>query len=295
LEFLAYHPKDRFRFHHLSVRQQDTLLAVVPGGLAGEAGRPVFTSPLGASTGGPALRAGLGIERVLAVVDALQAHARGQGWGGIEFTIPPAAYAPEFGEAMSFALFCRGFVLKHRWLCPMLPVEPGAGDRYERLFRTRAIGPVRAARRAGVTVEEHGREGLPAFLQVFNDTYTRHGSAATHTPAEIEDLLTRLPDRVRLFIAMRDGTPIGGLMAMLLSSRIAYTFYICSSTEHIKAHGVHAALATLLDWLGDRNYSWLDLGPGAWDGNFNSGVMFFKEGLGAVAHSRDRWIWHSAS
>jgi hypothetical protein len=74
---------------------------------------------------------------------------------------------------------------------------------------------------------------------------------------------------------------------------VAYTFYICTSTAHADAQGSIVAFANLLDWLGDRGFTWLDLGPGASRRKFNDGVMFFKENLGAVGHTRDRWKWMS--
>jgi hypothetical protein len=290
LPFLAYHPPDRFRFHHLLVEDASAVLAVVPGGLVGHE-RPMFTSPLGASVGGPVLAPGLRASQVSAIVESLQQYAIAERWGGLEFTLPPSPYAPADAETLSFALFRHGFTLAERWLCPVLPIEPDCTDRYVRLFRARLPKFVRAARRAGVRVEEPGLEGLRGFLDLFEQTYAKHGVAATHTPAEIEDLLTRLPQHVRLFMAVQDGAPVAGLLVFLLNARVAYTFYICASGAHPKAQGNIVAFAALLDWLGERGFSWLDLGPGASGQKFNRGVMFFKENLGAIGYARDRWRW----
>jgi len=290
LPFLAYHAADRFRFHHLVVRDGAAPAAVVPGGLVGGE-RPVFTSPVGASVGGPALAAGARASDVEAIVAALQEHATTHGWGGLEFTLPPAVYAPEVGDMLSFALFRRGFSLTERWLCPMLPIARAGDERHAQLFRARFPKFVRAARRSGVRVEEHGVEGLSAFLNVFDQTYQRHGVAPTHSAAEIEDLLGRFPERIRIFLAMLDRTPAAGLLVFLLNPRVAYTFYICANSDLPKAQGNLVAIAGLLDWLGERGYSWLDLGPGASLAKFNDGVMFFKENLGAIGHTRDRWRW----
>jgi lipid II:glycine glycyltransferase (peptidoglycan interpeptide bridge formation enzyme) len=175
----------------------------------------------------------------------------------------------------------------------MLPIQPGGGDRYDSLFRARRRSFVRAARRSGISVEEQGPEGLRAFLKVFEDTYAKHGVAATHTPADIEDLLTRLPQHVRLFLAVQEGVPVAGVLVFMLSPRVAYTFYICSSADHPKAQGNIVVFAALLDWLGERGFSWLDLGPAASSRKFNDGVMFFKENLGAIGYTRDRWTWRT--
>ena len=50
-------------------------------------------SPLGASVGGPALASGLRASQVAAIVEALQRYAVSQGWGGLEFTLAPSAWA----------------------------------------------------------------------------------------------------------------------------------------------------------------------------------------------------------
>jgi hypothetical protein len=291
LDFLAYHPKERFRFHHLLAQQNGKPVAAIPGGLIERDGRRVFASPVGASVGGPAVRPGARTGEILALVEALQDYAKAQGWNGIEITIPPAAYAPDIGEMLSFALFGRGFTLQHRWMCPMLPLRAGKTDQFADLFQSRVASRVRAARREGVVVRTFGVEGLQHFLRVLDDTYARHGVPPTHTHQEIADLLTRLPQDVFLVLALDGEEPLAGLLVMRLSGRVAYSFYICSSTAHLNRHGLRAAYATAMDELGQRGFAWLDLGPSAWDGNFNAGVTFFKEGMGAVGHNRDRWTW----
>jgi len=296
LEFLRYHPADRFRFQHLMVRRDGKTIAALPGGLVGDPAHPVFTSPVGASVGGPALtQPGVRAAIVGDIVAALQDHARRERWAGIEITLPPAIYHPDVGELVSFALFAAGFRLAHRWLSHILPLIPGDTECFERTFLKREIGPVRAARRRDVQVVECGLDGLDRFLRVFDDTYARHGVTATHSAAEIADLLARLPDRVRIHLALLADIPIGGLLVFRLTRRVATTFYICSSTEHVAEHGAVAAIADLMTRLCADGFSHLDLGPSASDLNFNSGLVFFKEGLGAAGHCRDRWRWDTGA
>lgn len=291
LEFLGYHPPERFRFHHLIVRRNAKPIALIPGGLVGDAQQPVFASPVGASIGGPALVPGLRAGTVRGLVEALQDHARRQGWRGIEMTLPPALYHPAAADLVGFALFCCGFRLAHRSLCSILPLADGPVECFEQTFLKRQISPVRTARRRGVEVVECGLDGLDRFLAVFDDTYRRHGTAATHSAAEIADLLRRRPDRVRICLAMLDDVAIAGLLVLLLTAQLATTFYICSSTAHAHEHGPATAIAGLMTRLAGAGYRHLDLGPSASDRQVNEGALFFKEGLGAVGHGRDRWLW----
>lgn len=291
LRFLAYHPRDRFRFHHLVARRAGKLVALLPGGLVGTEGKFVFTSLIGASVGGPVVAPRAPGEQALELIAELQSYARNRGWAGLNITLPPPIYNPAAGASIEFALFCRGFVLEHRWLCHIVPLNQPGPERYKRLFRDTQANLVRVARRKGTKLVQGGIEHVDYFLEVFEDTYTRHGVAATHTPDEIRDLLRRLPDRVRVYLAILDERPTAGILAFLVNSKVAYTFYICASTERANDNGNLAVIAAMAERLADEGYAWLDLGPSASDLNYNKGVAFFKEGLGAVGYCRDRWHW----
>ena len=266
-------------------------MALIPGGLNGKTGQPIFTSPLGASVGGPVVSPRTRTTQGIALVAALQDYARSAGWAGLEVTLPPPIYSPRTQDLLSFSLFARGFELRHRWNTFVLPIEPGVKGRFTQLFRKKWSGEVRAAHRRGVVATEGGIESLPDFLPVFHDTYARHGTKPTHSVDEISDLLTRIPKQIRLIISRKDGIPVSGLLVMRLNRDIAYTFYICNSLTHAHERGNLVAFAALLDILGEEKFNWIDTGPGVWDGNCNQGLLFFKESIGGIGHCRDRWVW----
>jgi hypothetical protein len=291
LRFLGYHPADRFRFHHLILRRSGQPLALVPGGISATSNGPMYSSPLGASIGGPAVAAGLGAQVAQDIIAALQNYAREQTWTGIEITLSPSCYSFETSDLIQFALFTQGFRLAHRWLCPTLRLGAGMKDGYERAFRRRQVTYVRAARRKGMIGLETGLEGLESFLKPFRDTYARHGVDPTHSPDEIRYLLQRLPDKVRIHLAILHGDPVAALLVFRISASVACTFYICSSGDYRGEHGAAFLIAELMDRLSVAGFSYLDFGPSASDRNINKGTMYFKEGLGAVGQCRDRWLW----
>jgi hypothetical protein len=293
LNFLGYHPPGRFEFRHLEVRRDGGLVAVLPGGLS-KGG--VFQSPLGASTGGPALAPGLPASEVIEIVQAVQSYACRQGWRQLAMTLPPPVTRSDPSQSIEFALHRCGFALVHRWMHLIISLAESRGpERYNQFFNRRRRSYVRANRRKGVKVGEYGIEALPCFLQVFNNTYERHEAQPTHTSDEIRELMRRWPHRVRLWLATADDVTIAGVLLFHLNARTGYTFYICDHGEHRDKHGMTTLMAAMIDALADRGIAYLDLGPSASDGHFNDGVVNFKEAIGARPFCRDQYSWGISS
>lgn len=293
LDFLDYHPCDRFRFHHLVFRREGRIEAVLPGGLVESGAGVEFHSPLGASFGGFAVRRNLRAEAHLALVEALQDTAGEGAWRAVEITLPPARFQGNIGDAASFALFCRGFRITRTWLCHGIAIGSADTVAPAEGFQGRMATAVRAASRAGLRHLRIGHEGLDRFLPVFFDTYQRHGSAPTHSPDELRDLMTRLPDRIFVHMALDGEEPVAGIVVFRLTADVATVFYICTGARHAKSNGAAFAIAGAIGELADAGVRYLDLGPSASDANFNSGVSFFKEGFGATGLCRARWRWEA--
>jgi hypothetical protein len=310
LTFLGYHPSGRFDFHHLEVWRGGKLLAVMPGGLTVER---FYRSPLGASTGGPALLPGLDAEAVSDIIGALQRHALNEGWRGIEVTLPPAPTLNEPTQIIELALRRSGFALASWAMSFVVPLtrdtaaSAGLDDettppRHQRsrgddpqpsgtLLRQKHRTAARAGRRHGIVATEHGVDALPAFLEVFADTYRRHGTTPTHTPDEIHDLMQRLPGRVRLWLARTGDVTVAGVLLFHLNARTAYAFYICDLAAYRHMNATTTLMAAIIDALAERGLACLDLGPSASDRHFNAGVIRFKEGIGARPFCRDTYRW----
>jgi hypothetical protein len=295
LRFLAYHPPKRFDFRYLVMRRRGTIIALLPGGIVESNGVRLFVSPVGASVGGPVISPKLDGRGTLALVEALQSYAVTERWDGLRIILAPPIYDQHPSQTLSFALFSRGFQLENRWLCHAIPLEGSHDEPYKRLFRQSQASRVRAQLRKGLRFIEGGIDVLDAFLSVLRDTYDKHRMKPTHTPEEIGDLFRRLPDRVRIHLAMLGDVPAAGILTFILNAHVAYTFYICISTEYARESGSVVAFAALIDRLARQGYRWIDLGPSAQRGRFNDGVAFFKEGLGAIGYCRDQWYWPTSA
>jgi Acetyltransferase (GNAT) domain len=290
LDFLGYHPPDRYDFRHLVAMRGAHIDAVIPGALSADG---IFVSPVGASIGGPAVKKSLPAEACLHLIEALQLYCESAGWRGIEITLPPPAYNDEPDQLIEFALHVRGFELVHRSMPLLIPLDRQKDDDYQRLFRQSQRSYVRACRRRGVVVTETGIEGLGEFLELLAETYARLEALPTHTPEEIESLFRRIPARLRIWSAKLDGTTIASVLLFVLNRNICNTFYICDRASHREFHGVTVLFAEIIDVLANRGFRYLDLGPSASSAHFNRGVVSFKESLGARAFCRDRWRWRN--
>jgi hypothetical protein len=290
LEFLAYHPPDKYDFRHLVALRGTHIEAVIPGALTADG---IFVSSAGASIGGPAVKKSMPPEAGMHLVEALQVYCKYLGWRGIEITLPPPVYNDQPDQIIEFALQVRGFQLIHRSMPLLIPLDHKTDDYYQRLFRPSHRSKVRAGRRKGVGVAETGIEGLEGFLELLAETHARLGSLPTHTPEEIESLFHRLPGRVRIWSAKLEETTIASVLLFVLNRNICNTFYICDSAAHREFHGVTVLLAEAIDVLAKRGFRYIDLGPSASGAHFNRGVVSFKESLGARAFCRDRWRWQN--
>jgi hypothetical protein len=294
-EFLAYHPEGRFQFRNLMIAKGGQPIALVPGGLVDGA---VFRSPLGASFGGPVLTARLPSTDIAGAIEALQAYARAEGWSALELVPPPMIYRRDHADALGYCLQAAGFSLEARMICHAIPLD-GAAPRYEALFRSRArrnTNKLKAADDPRHQTQAGSGELLDLFLVAFDETYARHGVKPTHTPAELADLMRRLPDRFRIVLHRFEGRPVAGLFLMKMSETVENAFYICATSEDAQLNASLAMFAWIIDQLAENGVRRLDLGPSSMpDGSLNRGVCFFKESLGAVGYCRDRWIWNAAS
>jgi hypothetical protein len=289
LRFLAYHSPGRHRFHHLIIRKHAELVALVPGGLVQTGNGINFVSPLGASVGGLGVGRNCGGETVIACVSALQQYGVREGWSAIEIVLPPGVYAPRTGDLVSFALHVRGFDLHWRQLVFALALDVHGPQQFERRFQSRQRTDVRASQRGGVTVRLGGAGLLDGFAPMFEATYRRLKATPTHTIDEIRALLCRLPDRVRLVLAEQGTRAVSGLLVLRLAREVAAIFDICRAPPGERGNAL--TIAALMDDLAADGATWLDLGPSASTDRYNTGVAFFKRGMGATTLCRDHWRW----
>jgi hypothetical protein len=295
LDFLAYHPPDRFSTHHLKFESNQNTVALMPAAIVAEPdGRRMLKSPYGGSVGGPVIPIGQHFDTTFEIVQALREYVRLLGLDGVEIRLAPSVYMQQPNENLGFALIAQGFQLRRRWLCPFMFLPDNPAALLDGFVKTTAR-KVRSAIKSGLAVRQVDCGRVDEFYSILLEDKANHKAVPTHTFEEVVNLLRRLPQRVRLFLCEKGDQPVAGMLLLMLNPRVAYAFYLCQRNESRKLHPAPFTVFSVARELIGEGVPYLDLGPSTEDDMVpNNGVTVFKERLGARGFCRDTWVWQHA-
>lgn len=280
--YMDYHA-DRFDDASLLLWQAGRLLALLPAHRVGDE----VHSHGGLSYGGLVLARALGVEAVLALLQAVQRHLAAQGVRALRYKTVPVIYHRRPCEADRYALFRLGARLVRRDALSVIgPGEDQWSPAESRpITRTRRTQPLLALEWAcGAEADWAGFwPVLAAQLQA------RHATRPVHTLAEIEMLAARFPRQIHLHLARWAGEPVAGLVV-----------YETATVHHAQymAAGPLGRRSSALDLLVERavlqaraagchfdfGHSNLDEGR-----TLNTGLAFYKESFGASTVVHDHY------
>ena len=288
--YMDYHA-DRFRDCSLLFRKRGTLIAALPASYDADAATVVSHGGL---TYGPLL-------------------------------LSPAITAVETLEVFAVARhYYRHTLGAERWIYKPVPHiyhrQPSDEDLYA-LFRSSAAVvargvssvvdlsqplPMRELRRRGARRAD--REGLryvesddyAAFWPLLTEVLeSRHGRQPVHTLEEIQRLHAAFPDRIRLFLALKDGQPVAGTV-LYLCDPVIHAQYIAASPEGRTLGALDGLFTYLIGAFAAESasakdaaapYRYFDFGISTEQGGsyLNEGLLFQKEGFGARAVVYDHY------
>jgi hypothetical protein len=279
-DFLDYHPEGRFRNHHLIFENKSGIVSIIPGALAKKEDGVWFRSYPGASYGGPVFNDSLGLSKIERIVDELMLYCRSQGFRGIEMTPPPAIYYRRPNNYLEFSLVKRGFSYRKRELTAVIDLSR-LGEELRLGFRSSALRGVRKAVKSGVEVKENSDFSL--FYHVLeSNLQQRHGVIPTHTLEELEKLRNLLgKDRIKQFIAVKDGEVLAGMVMFHCNPRVTLAFYISHDQEHQALRPVNLVYMEVIRWAKQMGYHYMDLGTFTLNMEVNYGLCRFKESFSA--------------
>lgn len=285
-DFLDYHPEGRFRNHHLIFENKSGIVSVIPGALTEREDGVWFRSYPGASYGGLLFNDSLGLSKIERIVDELMLYCSSQGFRGIEMTSPPAIYYRRPNNYLEFSLVKRGFKYRKRELTAVIDLSR-LGEELNLGFRSSALRGVRKAVKSGVEVEENSDFSL--FYHVLeSNLQQRHGVKPTHSLEELEKLRKLLgKDRIRQFIAVKDGEVLAGMVMFHCNPRVTLAFYISHDQEHQALRPVNLVYMEVIKWAKQMGYHYMDLGTFTLNMEVNHGLCRFKESFSARGNFRN--------
>ena len=293
LDFLSYHPAEKFEVHHLLFRETGNLIGLMPAAAITEPdGKRFLKSPFGASAGGIVLPYRQSVNTAMEIVSALKEFAQTNKFDGIEMRLGPSVYQREPNEHLGFALAANEFLMVRRWLTSVI-LLPAYPDDVMGLLSSRLARYARAVERKGVLCTEAGPELLPDFHEMLCQDRAKHDAVPTHNLNELQSLFNRLPGRIRLFECAVDSKPAAWALIFSLNERVAYVMYLCHDNAFDEQRPALALAVHLARQCVSLGFRFLDYGPTSFDDmSLNKGLAFFKEGLGSIGFCRDAWRWH---
>jgi hypothetical protein len=289
--FLDYHG-DRFEdsARWLSWQRKGKTLGVMSLALsAGDAGISA-ASPFGASYGGPLFQASLRYAEAMEVAGQLAEYLRAEGAESCSLTLPPGNYLDKPSETFRLALVEHGFDLVTRDITSMVRLSPGSALLGEMESRRSSFSrKARKSREAGVTSEV----GAPVedLWRVIEATFAKHEATPTHTRAEVEWLVARLPGRVVPIVAYFEGQPVAGILEFQLTPGVACSFYLCQDPAHQRLQAQTLLITEALERNAAEGRDWYDLGTSSEGMKGRPNIFRFKEGFGANGFFRETYRW----
>lgn len=292
LDFLAYHPPERFNTHHLMFYQSGKLIALLPAAIVDEPdGSRFLKSPYGGSVGGFALPTGQHVVTTLGLVNSLKNYANTLKLAGIEMRIGPNVYDKCPNDKLSFALTASGFTLACRWLAHIMALPSDPGEVLNQL-KSKRRRYVRSALIQGLQVTAVGAEYLPVFYRILEKNRAKYNARPTHSLPELERIFELTPCRIKLFLGKWQGEIIAGILVFEVNSNVAYCFYVCHDDQFERYRPAAVMTICVAQHYASRGFRCLDLGSTTFDDlSLNEGLAMFKEEMGGVGFCRDAWRW----
>ena len=281
LKFLGYHPPDRFRDHHLIIKDKSNIIALFPA----VADKTTIVSHKGASYGGFVLDDDLGIHRIYLMVEHVVQHLRTQGFEKIVLTQPPLIYYRNPDQYIDFALVKNNFEYLKRDVTAVIPL-----DTAEPLttFHGDARRSTKKAMREGVGIRISN--DFPRFYEILKHNLgMRHNVTPTHSLDELTKLKKIFPEQIILFGAYIKDKMVGGMVVFVTNPRVILAFYISHDDTYQNYRPVNLLFYEVIRWGRNQGFKYLDLGTFTLNMTPNWELGRFKENFAARGFLRDTY------
>lgn len=278
--YMDYHA-DRFMDHSLMVYRRGSLYALLPANACGE----TLHSHQGLTYGGLLTSKKTTAEEVCQTFAAINSHLQAEGFNHIVYKAMPWIYHRLPAEEDLYALtqVCKAQLLTREVSSTIVL------DSRLPFAESRKSG-LRKAQREGICVSES--HDLNAFWNILNSNlHNKYGTAPVHSLAELQLLQSRFPKQIRLFMASKNGTPLGGTL-LYLTPQVVHTQYISASPEGKRLGALDAIFDVLINQMAWQQ-RYFDFGKSTEEQGrrLNAPLIFQKEGFGGRGVCYDTYEW----
>ena len=286
-QFMDYH-SDRFTDCSLMVYEDNELIGLFPANW--DEGTHHVYSHQGLTYGGLILSSEVTQHQVLQMmqaiflwyIDFLQARS-------LTYKPIPYIYSTCAAEEDLYALFRADAKLTARGVSSVVEM-----DNPLKLRKLRIRGAKKAID-AGFYIDKMSDEDWPVLKQYMDmlaeGLQKHHNLKPVHTFEEMQLLMTRFPQQIKLFLTRRDRNTIVAGCIVFITRRVAHFQYISSNDEGRK-NGALDLLFRHLIYERFKNMAYIDFGISTENRGLylNEGLIFQKEGFGARAVCYDAYV-----
>ncbi len=285
-QFLKYHPEGRFNFHHLMFYENDSLVAVLPGGINGKE----FISPMGASFGGFVFYQTLTLKQANCLVKSLTNYIKKMGLNKITLTPPMNIYHSIINESMEYALRYNGFKETTPLYSSVIDLN---NFKSKDDFSRATIYKINKSKKNNVHIVEENN--FKAFYPILLKNKAKFNIKPAHTCEELIHLNTLLPGQLTLFLAYRETTLIAGELLFHTNKNCVLNFYTMHLYEYRNLLAVNYLVAHSIEWAANKGFRFYDYGVSvdtqnplplepAWS------LIYFKESVNSTGCMRRSFV-----
>ncbi|HTV86708.1 MAG TPA: GNAT family N-acetyltransferase [Dyella sp.] len=276
--YMDYHA-DRFADCSLVIEREGRLQAVFPANRKDD----VVVSHGGLTYAGLISAHDVRAESTLAVFGQIGEHYRKCGTRRLVYKAVPHIFHAYPAEEDLYALHRLGAKLQRRDISSAVPLREAM---HFADSRKRSIGK---ARKAGVEIRIGA--DLAAFHALLTEVLRKHGTAPTHSLAELQRLQARFPGRIVLHEARIGGTLLAGVLVYDFG-RTVHTQYIAASGQGRELNALSLLLGELIAQVyAARVYFSFGISSEQEGRHLNGGLIMQKERFGARAVVHDFYEW----
>ncbi len=272
--FLNYHG-DRFKDASLFIEDKGDLVGLLPAAADPSDATTVVSHP-GITYGGVLHQGKVRGALMMEAFDTCLEHFRKQGFQRLRYKAIPYIYSKVPNQDDLYALFRCG---AERYRCDLSCTIDLANRLTSSERRRRGLKKARSK-----AIYATSAERLPEFWSVVEDNLRRkHDAAPVHCLSEIQDLVQRFPDNIRLHLALIDDKVEAGIVVFQMNG-VHHAQYIAASLLAYETSALDLVFEHAIQSALSSEARYFDFGTSNEDGGriLNAGLYQFKAEFGGA-------------